>query len=418
MIPVSVLTGFLGSGKTTLLAKLLRHPGFSRTAVVINEFGEVGLDHDLIATSDESFITLQTGCLCCAIRGDLVKTLEDLLERRAAGTVPPFERVVIETTGLADPAPILQALITDKAVAPHLALSGVVTTVDAMHGLTTLERQPESVKQAAVADRLILTKTDMTGPAPLALTDRLRSLNPAAPVIVASHGEIAPERLFDGGLYNPSTRTADVQRWLAVEAHEHGHHHGLSPHSSWPGPDPATQGPHGIRVVQAALDGRLKAGHDEESGSKGRDLSSAPHPDPLPASGEKEATARDAHAPVHHHHYHPSPHAAEIGHFVIRRAAPIHAVTLTLFLEALAEHCGADLLRVKGIVNIAESAERPAVIHGVQHVFHPPAWLEAWPSADRTTRIVLITRGVSRRFVEALIDALEEEVQEVAGAPL
>ena len=351
MIPVSVLTGFLGSGKTTLLAKLLRHPDFSRTAVIINEFGEIGLDHDLVETSDESFVTLQTGCLCCAIRGDLVKTLEDLLARRAAGTVPVFERVVIETSGLADPAPILQALITDKAIAPHLSLSGVVTTVDAMHGLTTLERQPESVKQAAVADRLILTKTDMSGPARPELADRLRALNPAAPVIVASHGEIEPERLFDGGLYDPATRTADVQRWLAVEAHDHGPHHHEHHH----------HGPH-------AQDARL--------------------------------------------------HAAEIGHFVLRRAAPIHAVTLTLFLEALAEHCGGDLLRVKGLVNITESPDRPTVIHGVQHVFHSPAWLEHWPSADRTTRIVFITRGVSRRFVEALLEALEDEVQEVMGAPL
>ena len=163
MIPVVVLTGFLGSGKTTLLGRLLRHPQFARTAVIINEFGEVGLDHDLVETSEESFVTLQTGCLCCAVRGDLVLTLEDILRRRDAGAVTPFERVVIETSGLADPAPILHALMTDSGLAQRLALAGVVATVDAVNGLATLARQPESVKQVAVADRLLLTKTDLVG---------------------------------------------------------------------------------------------------------------------------------------------------------------------------------------------------------------------------------------------------------------
>ena len=163
MIPVAVLTGFLGSGKTTLLGRLLRHPDFARTAVIINEFGEVGLDHDLIETSEESFVELQTGCLCCAVRGDLVLTLEDILRRRDAGAVAPFERVVIETSGLADPAPILHALMSDAGLSARLALAGVVATVDAVNGLGTLARHPESVKQVAVADRLILTKTDLLG---------------------------------------------------------------------------------------------------------------------------------------------------------------------------------------------------------------------------------------------------------------
>ena len=163
MIPVSVLTGFLGSGKTTLLARLLRTPQFARTAVIVNEFGEVGLDHDLIETSEESFVELQTGCLCCTIRGDLVLTLEDLLARRDTGAVAPFDRIVIETSGLADPAPILHALMGDGGLARRLTLAGVVTTVDALNGLGTLARQPESVKQVAVADRLLVTKTDLVG---------------------------------------------------------------------------------------------------------------------------------------------------------------------------------------------------------------------------------------------------------------
>ncbi|WP_369413532.1 CobW family GTP-binding protein [Caldovatus aquaticus] len=332
MIPVCVLTGFLGSGKTTLLAHLLRQPGFARTAVVINEFGEVGLDHELVETSDESFVTLQTGCLCCAVRGDLVRTLDGLLRRRDAGAVPPFERVVVETTGLADPAPVLQALMTDAAVAGRMALAGVVTTVDAVNGAGTLERHPESAKQLAVADRLVLTKTDLPGAAPEALRARLAALNPAAPVLQADHGRIAPERLFDAGLPDPAGRMPDVARWLAAEAHA--------------------------------------------AGPRGR--------------GDR--------------------HDAGITTFCLTREKPIRAVALALFLEALAEHRGADLLRVKGLLNIAESPERPAVIHGVQHVFHPPAWLARWPSEDRRSRLVFITRGIPRRWVELLLEALDEEV--------
>jgi G3E family GTPase len=323
MIPVSVLTGFLGSGKTTLLGRLLRHPQFARTAVIINEFGEIGLDHDLVETSEESFVTLQTGCLCCAVRGDLVLTLEDILRRRDAGEVTPFERVVIETSGLADPAPILHALMTDSG----LALAGVVATVDAVNGLATLARQPESLKQVAVADRLLLTKTDLVGNGEAeALAGRLSALNPAATVLTASFGKVAPERLF--ALEEDSARSVPME------------------------------------------DLQDEHGHDR--------------------------------------------HEAGLTCFAILREAPIRAVTLTLLLEVLAEHWGADLLRLKGIVNVAESPDRPAVIHGVQHVLHPPAWLERWPSADRRSRLVVIGRNLRQAWVEALLDALEAEVGEVA----
>src|SRR4051812_12812397 len=161
MIPVSVLTGFLGSGKTTLLRHLLRQPEFARTAVIINEFGEIGLDHELVESSEDSFITLQTGCLCCKVRSDLVATLDDMLRRRDEGTVTPFERIMIETSGLADPAPILQTLMTDASVSGRLMLGSVVTTVDAVNGADTLDREAISAKQVAVADRLIVTKSDL-----------------------------------------------------------------------------------------------------------------------------------------------------------------------------------------------------------------------------------------------------------------
>ena len=344
MIPVAVLTGFLGSGKTTLLGRLLRHPDFARTAVIINEFGEVGLDHDLIETSEESFVELQTGCLCCAVRGDLVLTLEDILRRRDEGRVAPFERVVIETSGLADPAPILHALMSDAGLSERLALAGVVTTVDAVNGLGTLARHPESVKQVAVADRLILTKSDLLAGESDGLATRLAALNPAATLLEASFGAVDPARLFDMGLAALSRSDRHLQAWLGLDAHTHG----------------------------------------------------------------------SAHA---HHDDRPSGHAQEISCFAIVREQPVHAVTLTLLLEVLAEHCGGDLLRLKGLVNVAESPDRPAVIHGVQHVFHPPAWLDRWPSADRRTRLVCIVRDIPRAWIEALLEALEAEVREVTSRP-
>ncbi|MCC7426884.1 MAG: GTP-binding protein [Alphaproteobacteria bacterium] len=324
LIPVSILTGFLGSGKTTLLRHLLRHPRMGRTAVIINEFGEIGLDHDLIETSSERFLQLTGGCLCCVVRGDLVETLLDLAARRAAGALGPFERVVIETSGLADPAPILQALIADRAVAANYRLDRVVATVDALLGADTLDRFVEARRQAALADRIVLTKTDIA-PAPLdALAARLDSLNARAPRIAAVLGAIDPEGLFAGA------------------------------------------------------DGALAA-----------------VPQPAPASRFRAAMHSDAIASV-----------------ALVRAAPVPAVALSLFLEALAENAGPDLLRMKGLVAVAESPERPAVIHGVQHVFERPVWLDRWPSADRRTRIVFIGRGIPRRWPERLLAAIEAEVAE------
>jgi G3E family GTPase len=336
-IPVSVLTGFLGSGKTTMLRHLLGEPEFSRTAVIINEFGEVGLDHELIVASEDSVIELQTGCLCCKIRGDLAQTLSDLLRRRDEGRCARFDRVVIETSGLADPAPILQTLMTDATIAGRLVLGGVVTTVDAVTGAGTLEREGISQKQVAVADRIVLTKLDLAGDltesAKPALLRRLEGLNAGAPVLTADHGRIESRLVLDSGLYDPRTKSADVNAWLAQETHGHSH---------------------------ARHDADIKA------------------------------------------------------HAIVRRE-PIRAVALTLFLEALAEHCGDDLLRLKGIVNILESPDRPAVIHGVQHVFHAPAWLDRWPSDDRRSRIVFMTRRVPQRWVEVLLEAIGEEV---AGVPV
>ena len=336
-VPVSVITGFLGSGKTTLLASLLRDPALARTAVIVNEFGEVGLDHLLVEASDEEIVLLDSGCVCCTVRGDLVRTAGDLLARRAAGAIAPFDRIVIETTGLADPAPILQALMTDPAIADSLCLESVIATVDAAAGAATLDAHPESVKQAAIADRIVVTKTDLGDPAANGLAERLHALNPAAPKLTAVHGAIDASRLFGGGMYDAQARGPDVRGWLAAEA-----------------------------VLHEAAD----HGHDHAAGR----------------------------------------HDGAVTSFCLRRGTPLRAVTLTLFLQVLAEHCGARLLRLKGLVDVLESPGRPAVIHGVQHVFHPPAWLDAWPDADRTTRIVVIALGLDPLWLEALLDALDLEV--------
>jgi G3E family GTPase len=333
-IPVSVLTGFLGSGKTTLLGHLLRQPELSRAAVIINEFGEVGLDHELVEASDDNLVALTTGCLCCKARSDLTETLHDLLRRRDAGSLPQkFDHIIVETSGLADPAPILHALMTDASLAERVMLGSVVTTVDAVAGAATLAREAVSRKQVAVADRILLTKLDLAEGEAAALLRRIAALNPGAPMLRAIRGRIGATDLF----------AADAQRSARSQI------------DAWLGDAPA------------------------------------------------------------HGHAH---HDAEITAYTIVRAAPIRAVTLTLFLEALAEHCGADLLRLKGIVDIAESPQRPAVIHGVQHVFHAPAWLERWPSADRTSRMVFITRRIPKRWVELLLDAIGAEVEGVSAAGL
>lgn len=314
--PVSLLTGFLGSGKTTLLNAWLRCPSLSDAAVIVNEFGEVGIDHALIASSNDNTIELSTGCLCCTVRGDLVDTLRGLAERRARGEIRPFSRVLIETTGLADPVPVIQALIT-APVAGTYRLSRVITAVDGVQGLNTLERHREALKQAVVADELVLTKLDLEAGAPEALASRLRGLNPGAGVHRSRLGAPPPPELLEGAdVYDPATKPGEVDAWLRAERYEH-----------------------------------------------------------------------DDHA-----------HADEIKTFSLSFDQPLHWEHVAAWLDALVIAHGEDLLRVKGILNIVD-APRPIVVQAVQRLFHPPAELPAQSGERVPSRIVFITRGLSRGYI-------------------
>ncbi|HTJ65294.1 MAG TPA: GTP-binding protein [Alphaproteobacteria bacterium] len=229
-IPVTLLTGFLGSGKTTLLNHLLKSPRLARVAVIVNEFGEIGIDHDLVETGSEKLVNLPGGCVCCSVRSDLADTLRSLFQRRVRGQVAEFDRVIIETTGLADPAPILQTLLTDPLVSARLRLDGVVVTVDAVSGWTTLDREEEAVRQVVLADRLLLTKSDLADSEIASrLVDRLRALNPGAPIIQTVNGTIDPDTLFDIG-------PADRATALAMP-HDHHHRDHIQSFSlTWDGP--------------------------------------------------------------------------------------------------------------------------------------------------------------------------------------
>jgi G3E family GTPase len=331
-IPMTVITGFLGAGKTTLLNRLLQDPALKDTAVIINEFGEVGLDHLLVEYVDDNVMLLQSGCLCCTMRGDLVDALETLL-RDLDNHRCSFKRLVLETTGLADPAPVLHTAMMHPYLVMRYRLDGVVTLVDAVNGEATLDAHVEAVKQAAVADRIVLTKTDIADRARIdSLMTRLRALNPAAPVLDAAKGEATPKALLECGLYDPERKIPDVKKWLREEAyadpHAHSHHH---------------------------------------------------------------------HGHAHNHdHLDRNRHDDHIRSFTLTADDPIPAGTFHMFL---------DLLRLKGIVKLAEHPDKPVVIHGVQHVFHPFSTLERWPDDDHRTRIVFITKDIPERTLREMFAA-------------
>jgi len=343
-IPVIIITGFLGSGKTTILNHVVRQPDMKATAVIINEFGEIGIDHMLVETSEENMIEINNGCICCTIRGDLADKLSSLAMWLDTGHVPPVERVIVETTGLADPAPIMHTLMTDENLLNRYRLESVITVVDAIAGASSIGRFSEAMKQVAIADHLIVSKGDLVAehsePASFtALRARLHDLNPRAAIHEAISGRIDMQILDCQKGDDAEAAFRDFSDWMAAaegsctdadcHEHDHGHEHG------------------------------------------------------------------------HHAHAHQQHHDdGGITSFVVRLNEPVDTAEFNGFLQDLVIEFGAHLLRMKGIVNVKNRPETPAVIHGVQHVMFPVSWLDRWPDEDRSTRLVFITEGLDHKKIQ------------------
>jgi G3E family GTPase len=348
-IPVTLLTGFLGAGKTTVLNRLLRDPAAGRIAVIVNEFGEAGLDHDLIEEAAEDVVLMAAGCICCSIRGDLSRTLASLLERRSAGQLA-FDRVVIETTGLADPGPVHHTLLIDREIAARFALDGIVTVVDAVLGVGTLTRHGEAQAQVAMADRIIITKTDLADPAERwLLTRHLDRLNPGAPWTEADFGSVPPGSLFGlSAMGGAQAEYGHALGWLAGPA------------------APTTADP------LAGLSGFATQRQDPVE-----EFPSLSHH----ANDTRIATAS------------------------ITLDEPVPASVFDFWLDTLIELRGPDILRLKGVVHI-EDVPTPFVFHGVQHIFEPPVPLTGWPDGDQTSRVVLIARDFTQEELDQSLNVL------------
>ena len=357
LIPVTLLTGFLGSGKTTVLNHLVRQPELADTLVIINEFGEIALDHLLVAHSTENLVMeMSSGCLCCTIRGDLVKTLRDISWRFSRNGQRQFRRVLIETTGLADPASIIHTLMTHPQIAPKYRFDGIVATIDLATGSSTLDQHMEAIKQAAMADALLLTKSDLTSDEQrAALLSRLDGINPAGPRWEVRSGVIAPQRILNLGLFSAHGKTPDVERWLREEAY--------------------------AETSYAHQDHEHSHGHDHG----------------------------------HHDHHDVNRHDDHIRAFCFAVDEPIPEEVLAAWLDVLMSFVGQNILRVKGILNV-EGQDVPIAIHGVQHIFHPPVRLPAWPGEDRRSRLVFITQDVEREVVETTFQALRQVLPQAQEA--
>jgi G3E family GTPase len=359
-IPLTLITGYLGAGKTTLLNALLRDASAGRIAVVVNEFGDVGLDHDLIVETTEETVLLSSGCMCCTVRGDLVQALEGLFEKRSAGKLD-FDRIVIETTGLADPAPILHTLIVTPGLGAALRMDGVVTVCDAVNGPATLDAGFESVQQVAMADVLVLSKTDLVTPSQAErFRARLAALAPGARNVTATRGAVPVAELFGHGAPDMNGALPEAEAWVNAPAYT------LSSLPLPPLANPpaalATGPTHGLFGL-------------------------------APAPG---ASLMAAIAPA-------ARHDDRISSVSMVFDEPIHPMMLDIWMETLIATRGPDILRLKAVI-WADGFDTPFVIHGVQHIIDPPIRLARWSGEDHKSRVVIIGRDLPR---EALLESLE-----------
>jgi len=342
-IPVTLVTGFLGSGKTTLINKALKAPELSKTVVVVNEFGEVGLDHQLYASSNDAVIVLENGCLCCTVRSDLVSTLNNLYHDRLAGRIPAFNNVVIETSGLAEPGPVLQAFLSEPTLDGLFRVASVLTLVDAVNWEKTAEGHDEAVRQVALADRIVITKLDLVAGDAQAAEERLRlelgRMNPAAAIERADWSTAHVAQLLSSAGFDAADSRADPLPWLGLATYE----------------------------AYASAAGDSTVDQDVPFHLQGKGIES----------------------------------------FVLTRSEPLSRDELQFLLDGISQNLGPSLLRVKGLVNVREEPGRPAIIQGAQHLLHTMTWLDRWPSADTRTRVVFITQGIARDRLKDIIELLD-----------
>ena len=354
---MTLVTGFLGSGKTTLINAALRAPELAKTVVVVNEFGEVSLDHLLFARSSDSVVVLENGCLCCTVRSDLVGTLNSLYHARQAGEIPAFNNVVIETSGLAEPGPILQAFLSEPTLDGLYRVASVLTLVDAVNWPGTSEAHEESVRQVGLADQIRITKLDMvTGDRQndaSRIRLHLRRINPSAEIAEVDWSSAVVAKLLTSPGFDSANPQADPRPWLNVEAYQN-----------------------------TACD-HVACGDDHHH--------------------EGDHHEHDHALNAHSHHL----EGRGIENFVLVRENPLVREEARFLLDGIAQNLGARLLRVKGLVNIAEEPGRPAVIQGAQHLLHTMTWLDRWPDGDHRTRIVFITQGIPRESLKDVIDLLD-----------
>jgi len=352
-IPVTLVTGFLGSGKTTLINAALRSKELAKTVVVVNEFGEVGLDHQLFASSSDSVVVLENGCLCCTVRSDLVGTLNSLYHARQAGEVPTFDNVVIETSGLAEPGPVLQAFLSEPTLDGLYRVTSVLTLVDAVNWSGTSEAHEESIRQVALADQIRITKLDMVtgdrqnGSSRIRL--ELRRINPSAEIDEVDWSAASVAKLLSSRGFDATDPQADPRPWLDVEAYQNAAH-----------ADDECDSDHGH--------------HEHDRGG----LAHSRH---LEGRG--------------------------IENFVLTRESPLTREEAQFLLDGIAQNLGPGLLRVKGLLHIADEPGRPAVIQGAQHLLHTMSWLDRWPDGDHRSRIIFITQGIPRDSLRDIIDLLD-----------